>query len=92
MKMNNRYKKLKITFILVSLVTATRCQAVGLDYLVEANSLERIATGYRFTEGPVWHPDGHLLFTDTPPPALSISGHLMARCKSFAHPVGILTD
>jgi gluconolactonase len=25
---------------------------------------ERIATGFQFTEGPVWHPDGYLLFSD----------------------------
>jgi gluconolactonase len=25
---------------------------------------ERIATGFGFTEGPVWHPDGFLLFSD----------------------------
>ncbi len=38
----------------------------GLDDLVEAGEPERIATGYSFTEGPVWHPDGYLLFTDIP--------------------------
>jgi sugar lactone lactonase YvrE len=27
---------------------------------------ERIATGFQFTEGPVWHADGHLLFSDIP--------------------------
>ena len=26
--------------------------------------LERLATGFQFTEGPVWHPDGFLLFSD----------------------------
>jgi len=25
---------------------------------------ERIATGFQFTEGPVWHPDGFVLFSD----------------------------
>ena len=43
-----------------------RTQAAGIDELVEADSLERIATGFRFTEGPVWHPDGYLLFSDIP--------------------------
>ena len=41
-----------------------RAQASGIDELVEPDSLERIATGFRFTEGPVWHPDGYLLFSD----------------------------
>ncbi len=25
---------------------------------------ERLATGYVFTEGPVWNPDGYLYFVD----------------------------
>ena len=25
---------------------------------------ERLGTGYTFTEGPLWHPDGYLLFVD----------------------------
>lgn len=28
------------------------------------NSYEEIASGYGFTEGPLWHPDGYLLFND----------------------------
>jgi len=43
---------------------ALRCQAAGLDELVGPGAPERIATGFRFTEGPVWHPDGYLLFSD----------------------------
>ncbi|MEZ4932764.1 MAG: hypothetical protein R2788_11675, partial [Saprospiraceae bacterium] len=27
-------------------------------------SLEKLADGFQFTEGPVWHPDGYLLFSD----------------------------
>jgi gluconolactonase len=41
-------------------------QAAGIDALVEADTLEQIATGFSFTEGPVWHPDGYLLFSDIP--------------------------
>ncbi|MEP7064801.1 MAG: SMP-30/gluconolactonase/LRE family protein [Gemmatimonadota bacterium] len=26
--------------------------------------IERVATGFQFTEGPLWHPDGYLLFSD----------------------------
>ena len=36
----------------------------GLDDLVEPGKPERIATGFINTEGPVWHPDGYLLFSD----------------------------
>ena len=36
----------------------------NLDQIVESAQAERLATGFEFTEGPVWHPDGHLLFVD----------------------------
>ena len=36
----------------------------NLDQIVESSQAERLATGFEFTEGPVWHPDGHLLFVD----------------------------
>ncbi len=29
-------------------------------------TLEKIADGFKFVEGPVWHPDGYLLFSDIP--------------------------
>jgi gluconolactonase len=31
-----------------------------------AGSVERVAEGFRQTDGPVWFPDGYLLFSDTP--------------------------
>jgi len=37
---------------------------LGIDNLVVPDSFERIATGFNFTEGPVWHPEGYLLFSD----------------------------
>ena len=37
----------------------------GLEAIVPANAkIEKIAGGFQFTEGPVWHPDGYLLFSD----------------------------
>jgi gluconolactonase len=27
---------------------------------------EKIASGFQFTEGPLWHPNGFLLFSDIP--------------------------
>jgi gluconolactonase len=58
----------KISIVLFGIVGGLlfRCQAAGIDELVESGTLERIATGFRFTEGPVWHPDGYLLFSDIP--------------------------
>lgn len=33
----------------------------------EGAKVEKVANGFEFTEGPVWHPDGYLLFSDIPP-------------------------
>ena len=38
--------------------------AANLSQIVESPAAERLATGFIFTEGPVWHPDGYLLFVD----------------------------
>jgi len=32
----------------------------------ERVAFERLTTGFAFTEGPLWHPDGYLLFSDMP--------------------------
>jgi len=37
-----------------------------LEDLFESTEMVRIAGGFQFTEGPVWHPDGYLLFSDIP--------------------------
>lgn len=37
-----------------------------LRELIEPGDPELVATGFQFTEGPVWHPDGFLLFSDIP--------------------------
>ena len=29
-----------------------------------ATKIEKVADGFQFTEGPVWHPEGFLLFSD----------------------------
>jgi gluconolactonase len=37
----------------------------SLDRIVPPGAvLEKLAGGFQFTEGPVWHPDGYLLFSD----------------------------
>lgn len=39
--------------------------APGLDAVVPRDvKFEKLADGFQFTEGPVWHPDGYLLFSD----------------------------
>jgi gluconolactonase len=32
--------------------------------IIPGTKIEKIADGFSFTEGPVWHPDGYLLFSD----------------------------
>ncbi len=36
----------------------------GLDTVLETTTAERPATGFVFTEGPLWHPDGFYYFAD----------------------------
>jgi gluconolactonase len=38
--------------------------ANDLPELLETREAERLATGFVFTEGPLWHPDGHWYFVD----------------------------
>lgn len=35
-----------------------------LSDVVESSQAERLATGFVFTEGPLWHPEGYWLFVD----------------------------
>jgi gluconolactonase len=47
-------------------------------------ALERVASGFGFTEGPIWHPDGHLIFSD-----IAESRQWLwrdGRLESFRHP------
>ena len=38
--------------------------ADNLDQVVESPDNQRLATGFVFTEGPLWHPGGYWLFVD----------------------------
>ncbi len=44
----------------------TTVAAMKLRSLIEPGDPERIAGGFEFTEGPVWHPEGFLIFSDIP--------------------------
>jgi gluconolactonase len=37
-----------------------------LELVAEDAELEQLGTGFTFTEGPIWNPDGYLLFSDMP--------------------------
>ena len=48
---------------------ATAARVVRLDralddILPKGATIEKLAGGFQFVEGPVWHPDGYLLFSD----------------------------
>jgi gluconolactonase len=36
----------------------------ALSTILETTEAERLATGFAFTEGPLWHPDGFYYFVD----------------------------
>ena len=36
------------------------------ELVAEGAELERLGTGFTFTEGPLWNPEGFLLFSDMP--------------------------
>ena len=38
--------------------------ATQLTDIVESSQAERLASGFVFTEGPLWHPEGYWLFVD----------------------------
>jgi gluconolactonase len=38
--------------------------ADALSAILETREAERLATGFVFTEGPLWHPDGFYYFVD----------------------------
>ena len=38
--------------------------ADALGAILETKDAERLATGFVFTEGPLWHPDGFYYFVD----------------------------
>jgi gluconolactonase len=50
-------------------VQATTGKVIRLDpsldrVIAPGSKLEKLAGGFQFIEGPVWHPDGYLLFSD----------------------------
>ena len=39
---------------------------MSLQNLVTSTEWTLVASGFQFTEGPLWHPDGYLVFSDIP--------------------------
>jgi gluconolactonase len=46
---------------------ATQAHSPAMSELIELDAdVERLGTGFTFTEGPLWNPEGFLLFSDMP--------------------------
>ena len=57
------------SFLLINPINKSKSQTrtSNLEEIIAPNTkVEKIAGGFEFTEGPVWHPDGFLLFSDIP--------------------------
>jgi sugar lactone lactonase YvrE len=57
--------------VLITLLAVIGCTAketiMPIDSIIDpAAQVEQVASGFQFTEGPIWHPDGYLLFSDIP--------------------------
>jgi gluconolactonase len=78
---------LKGTLLMLVLLAAGARSAAPMSELLSPDAaVERIATGYGFTEGPVWHHDGYLLFSDIP--ANSIVRWKDGKAEVYRQPSG----
>lgn len=59
-------KTVQFALFLIVLLFAISCANETQPLLVEGAEPEVIADSFEFTEGPYWHPDGFLLFSDIP--------------------------
>src|SRR6056297_2798908 len=57
---------IKTSTALFSLLLLQVGMASAQPMIQENAEPEKITSGYQFTEGPVWHPSGYLLFSDIP--------------------------
>src|SRR5207253_5277519 len=52
----------------------------GLSQIIDQAEAERLGTGFVFTEGPLWHPDGFYYFrSEEHTSELQSRGHLVCR-------------
>jgi sugar lactone lactonase YvrE len=56
--------------------------------LASGSQVEQVTTGFQFTEGPVWHPDGYLLFSDIPANTIYRWTPGEAEATVYRHPSG----
>lgn len=56
----------RISILLSGLILLFGCANSDEPLLNEGSEAETVTEGYQFTEGPYWHSDGYLLFSDIP--------------------------
>lgn len=68
-----RFNCIRTVAVYAAVVIATVAQIAGTtkasdwaDIFPAGAQVTKLADGFKFTEGPAWHPDGFLLFTDIP--------------------------
>ncbi len=65
-KLLSAFVILSLSFFLVSCAQEDQPQEASDSLLIEGSEPEIIAGPFDFTEGPYWHSDGYLLFSDIP--------------------------
>lgn len=56
--------------------------------IAPGTKIEKIADGFRFTEGPAWHPRGFLIFSDIPANTIYRLDPKTKRVAVFRQPSG----
>ncbi len=70
--MNYIYKVLPILFLLCNGSVQAQSDFITIkddklwDFIAKDLKIDKVSSGYQFVEGPVWHKDGFLLFSDIP--------------------------
>lgn len=64
---SNPSKKLKVNLTKLTAQTENRDKKNTVQNILDDSAkLEKVAGNFQFIEGPIWHPDGFLLFSDIP--------------------------
>lgn len=59
----------------------------GLRAIVASSAPEELASGFQFTEGPVWHPKGFVIFSDIPANRI-VKWTAAGKTETFRKPSG----
>ena len=64
-----------------------RNESAFIKVVAEDADLEKVAGGFRFTEGPVWMPEGHVIFSDIPANQLKkyVPGQMVTVFREPSH-------